>query len=1459
MRLLDATTLPRFVASDDGPRQVVRVRLAGRGTGTVRVRGDGVTGAAAVTLADGGEQAVEVPVTVGAGLSAGHRADATVILEAGGDDQRPELPLAFEVAEPGWRMFMVAHFHYDPVWWNTQAFYTETWEKLPREERPWEGRRQQPAFTLIDAHLDMARRDPDYRFVLAELDYLKPYWDTFPWRRDELRQLLADGRLELMGGTYNEPNTNLTSAESTARNAVYGIGYQRDVLGGDPGSAWQLDAFGHDPQFPGMMAAAGLTSSSCARGPFHQWGPSRSPGGNASMQFSSEFDWVAPSGVGLLTSYMANHYSAGWELDHATDLEHAMDEADRLFRELAQVAATRNVLLPVGSDYTPPNRWMTEIARAWNARYVWPRFQVALPREFFAAVRQELASGVGPSPQTRDMNPIYTGKDVSYIDTKQAQRAGENRVLAAERFGTVAALLGARYPAEALDKAWRQLLYGAHHDGITGTESDQVYLDLLGGWRDTYELAGEALDDALDHIGSCIDTRGEGQPLVVFNPLGWTRRDPVTARVSLHRPARGLRVLDDAGEDVPFVVEAIDRSSDGHLRACTLTLLADAVPSLGYRTYRLVPAPDLPPDAQWSRDDGLVITNDVLQVTVDPRRGGAISSLRDLRDGTEVLRPQGLANEILAYREYPTHPEHGEGPWHLTPTGEVTASSERPAQVVREHSAVGQRLVVRGGIAGCDLVQTMTLHPGVDRLCCRTDLDGFADQDVLLRMRVAADVPGGLPLSEVGNAVVGRGAGFPAIDVADSPYTLDNPAYNWFGVGTTAAVDLVDDDAPPASRAIAVAEVVAPDHDGQSEGVRDLVVALVRRGVTSTVSRGDGPRYGSMDTDSNLPDVRFAVGGPQDNAFVAQLLAAADPAYAARLKQQLHDRGRARLWVPAATPLREVWSPDADLRGVRDLPVLVVAGVDPRATHLELAEVTTQLAGTARVTVPQPAALHADEGTAADRTVVVVNRGLPGCNVDVDGSLYLSLMRSCSGWPSGVWLDPPRRTVPDGSSFQFQHWTHRFEYAIAAGAGDWRDLGLVRAAAQHNEPLLARTTGVHDGGLPAAQAFLLVEGDDVVVTTLKPAGNPMAVMADPRMDPTHAITVRAYESNGRGGRASVALFRPIRSAQTADLLEVPLTGAEVVDGALVHDFSPYEIATFRLATDPLPAASGPQLGRRREPAQPVFGDYWLHNKGAAPIGYQPVTVRIVDRAVLADGPFELDVVVASQRTDAEVAGMVELRPPDGWEASPPQRSFHLAPGAHDVFRVRVEPAAHAAPGRWFVAARIGDDAGQVHEDVLTVDLGHRSRAPADGQARVLYLERSTRKAAIVEQPTDVDRVAAIGGELTAEVLTERVHATEGHPGELLVDLHNHVAGDVRGEVQVVSPWGTWDELGPWTTGFAVAGGGRSTVRFTLTCPVGASGVTSWALVKVMYFGRVLYTRSVPVVFGPREGDEAGDR
>ncbi|EUA53196.1 alpha mannosidase, middle domain protein [Mycobacterium intracellulare 1956] len=584
----------------------------------------------------------------------------------------------------------------------------------------------------------------------------------------------------MLGGTYNEPNTNLTSPETTIRNLVHGMGFQRHVLGADPATAWQLDVFGHDPQFPGLAADAGLTSSSWARGPHHQWGPMHSDGGLGGMQFCSEFEWISPSGRGLLTHYMPAHYSAGWWMDSATTLREASDATYELFDQLKTVALTRNVLLPVGTDYTPPNTWVTAIHRDWAARYTWPRFVCALPREFFAAVRAELAQrGCEPSPQTRDMNPIYTGKDVSYIDTKQANRAAENAVLAAERFAVFAALAtGADYPHAALAKAWVQLAYGAHHDAITGSESDQVYLDLLTGWRDAWELGRAARDASLALLSGAI----EGD-VVVWNPLAHPRTDLVTARIDPPLPA-GVQVLDADGAELPALVQ-----HDGS----SVTWLARDVGSLGWRAYRLAPADQA---AGWAAVPGSVIANEHYRLEVDAARGGAVASLIDLsaQGGRELIAEGRVGNELAVYEEYPSHPTQGEGPWHLLPKGPVVCSSESPARVRAFRGPLGERVVVRGRIGTLlRYTQTLTLWRGVARVDCRTTIDDFTGADQLVRLRWPCPVPGAMPVSEVGDAVVGRGFallhdGPRAVDTARHLWALDNPAYGWFGLSSAARV-----------------------------------------------------------------------------------------------------------------------------------------------------------------------------------------------------------------------------------------------------------------------------------------------------------------------------------------------------------------------------------------------------------------------------------------------------------------------------------------------------------------------------------------------------------------------------------------------------------------------------------------------------------------------------------------------
>ncbi len=1472
MRIVQVHGTPLFTGTAAQPQQIVRVTIAAPdapppGPVLVRVEGPGISTRQPFrieNLPPGAEQVAEVLVTVAAPHGPGSTLTVTAIAESGGG--REARDAAITVAEPGWTIWMVSHFHYDPVWWNTQGEFTQTQLAVPGEDGELPDVRS--AFELVRLHLNAARDDPDYKFVLAEVDYLKPYFDVHPEDRAELRELIAAGRVEIVGGAYNEPNTNLTSAESTIRNIVYGLGQQRDVLGADPSIAWALDAFGHDPGYPGLMAAAGMTGSAWARGPYHQWGPWRTVGDNTRMQFPSEFEWLSPDGRGLLTSYMANHYGAGWVIHQAADAAAAQAEVLAQFTLLAPVAATRNVLLPVGADHVIPARWATAVHREFAARYVWPRCVTGLPREFFAAVRDEAAErGIWLTPQTRDMNPVYPGKDVSYIDTKQAQRAAEIAVCDGERLATLAWLRGAGYPAESLDKAWRQLAFGAHHDAITGTESDQVYLDLLGGWREAFERGDAARREAAGFLASQIkttrqnDPAGAGQgppsrPVVVFNTLSWPRADMATFTLAYPEPGTPWLVLsDETGAGVPFLAGGIRRHPDNSLASVTITFRAD-VPALGFRTYWASAAADVG-DAAWSDTGGTAIANEAFAVEADPARGGALVRLADLRTGTDLL--QGLGNELVLTEEYAAHPRWGEGPWLLSPKGTGHGSGGGPAKVRAQACPAGSRLTAEFSLGGLLVIQETTLWNGIDRVEFRTHVDGSIGQDRLLRVRFGARVPGGLPVFQCATAVVGRPLGVADQDVAEHAFTLDNPACEWFGIGSTARVRAGDDE-----WAIGVAEVIVPGAGA----------ALATGGRRSGNLSPRWPAWGSR-RPAPVPTAPATARSTwtrtcptSGSCSAARRSTHGRPACSARWTRPTRPGspgccpGRAGPGPgcrPGARALG-VFTAGADVRGPRDLPALIVSGDDLPAAVAALTRDLGDAVIDAEPGTEADRAGHTHDRLLGDHSVALLNRGTPSSLVAPDGTLHIALMRASSAWPSGVWIDGPRRMVPDDSSFSWQHWSHTFCYALAAGAGDWRDAGFVPAGQEYNHDLLATETGQHDGALPPASSLGEVATPALarpaaLLSALKPRGNPLAGGRPGRPSPEAGLTIRLRDAGALPADPAVAevtLPGPIASARLTGLIED--SDGPPLDVAAGRALVPVPVAgmvTTAIVPAPLPAPEPGAAGvagaaPEGEPVQPVFTRYWLHGKGPAPAGNLPVAVHLsADRIALADpgtdepgDPARLRVTVAGGPEPADGEVTLDIPPglvvtcPDGTPYGPLR--YALADRGHACWDLSVRALPGTTPGRYFVAARTADDLGQLLEDAALITVGEPP-GPAPGQPRAELLTA-----------LEADRQAR-AAEVAVELLPAALDLAPGDRAMLTVRLANRTASPVRGESQLVSPFGSWPETRPWTRGFTAAPGETVDLEYAVTLPADARpGSHWWALAKVMYFGRVHYTECAKI-------------
>src|SRR4051812_33213228 len=111
MLITSVTPTELFLTSPEGPAQVLNVTVQTPEPGaSVTVTVDGMP----VGHAPAADR-VEVPLTGLIGRRPGSVVDAQVAV--GAQRERVWIP----VAEPGWTVWMIPHFHYDPVWWNTQA------------------------------------------------------------------------------------------------------------------------------------------------------------------------------------------------------------------------------------------------------------------------------------------------------------------------------------------------------------------------------------------------------------------------------------------------------------------------------------------------------------------------------------------------------------------------------------------------------------------------------------------------------------------------------------------------------------------------------------------------------------------------------------------------------------------------------------------------------------------------------------------------------------------------------------------------------------------------------------------------------------------------------------------------------------------------------------------------------------------------------------------------------------------------------------------------------------------------------------------------------------------------------------------------------------------------------------------------------------------------------------------
>ncbi len=587
-------------------------------------------------------------------------------------------------------VYVVPFSHLDLFWGGTRE------ECLSRGNR------------IITRAIQLADRFPGFRFLIEDEvfvdNFLQSHRDSAEIER--LRQLVKAGRIEI-APKWASIYQNLPRGEATVRNVVYGKRYAREVFGVDPQVAHMGDIPGFTRQYPQILARSGVPYMVMTR-----MGPTD----------RSLFRWNSPDGSSVLVWHTIEGY--GWGVD--LGLHRELDEAGaaRVAKEVAAVQSTTlgPVYLGWGTDLWAPNDLLVTNIGVLNRRAATGHFRLATPSEYFRAAARtpavpELAGEIPSSwsnlisSWSRIWPPTMTATDT---------------LVNAEKFAAIGYALGyADYPGPELESLWKGTLESMDHNsyGQGGDVGDEGKVGLA---QAATLRGGRILRDSLRDIAERVrHPYPVSTPIVVFNPLSWTRDDVVAAHVTLYGDVgpnhladyrKAMRLVDASGLAIPFRVE---QYSENISRALELVFIARAVPPLGYKTYYLTPA-----DAADSFPDVCRLTLDTDNDAKDPRRVVGAHVFENEYYRVAVDRATGridvfdkdLGRAVVKGMEIAAAEERGGNTLSVEPQTGRTVINLIGAVEVEENSAVRTVVRVSGDVGGVPVTQRLRLYQGLKRL-----------------------------------------------------------------------------------------------------------------------------------------------------------------------------------------------------------------------------------------------------------------------------------------------------------------------------------------------------------------------------------------------------------------------------------------------------------------------------------------------------------------------------------------------------------------------------------------------------------------------------------------------------------------------------------------------------------------------------------------------------------------------
>ncbi len=470
--------------------------------------------------------------------------------------------------------------------------------------------------------LRLMEQYPEYKFTQSQPQLYRYCEEDYPEIFAAIKERVKEGRWEIIGGAWVEPDCNAIGAEALARQFLLGRSYFRRHFGDvETPVLWLPDTFGYSWALPQLILQAGMKYFITHKMSWNQY----------NHMPHQMLWWQGIDGSKVLTHFLTTRGRFAEEfLPNTTTYNAVMDAWEVLdtwnnFRQ----KETHNELLVAyghGDGGGGPTREMLDNIRQFAAHPAAPRVRTGTVREFMERLDAEQGADL-PVWNGEFYLEYHRGTLTSQARTKRNNRKSEVRLHDAEFLATYAWLLADYdYPHETLREAWELVCLNQFHDILPGTSITAVYADADRDYERIAQLAQGVQDDAIKAILSKLDCKGE----VAFNPTSFA----------------GDRIVHQAWR-APLADVAHQRTAE-NLNLYALEAL------LPYSVKVFPPGEPAMPDTgltAYKSGDDIIMENRLIRLTINS--DGEFSSIYDLEAEREVLAPGCTGNQLLAFEDRP--------------------------------------------------------------------------------------------------------------------------------------------------------------------------------------------------------------------------------------------------------------------------------------------------------------------------------------------------------------------------------------------------------------------------------------------------------------------------------------------------------------------------------------------------------------------------------------------------------------------------------------------------------------------------------------------------------------------------------------------------------------------------------------------------------------------------------------